>query len=162
MEGTQHVQFFKFHFPTINFIYFLLKKWLHMNTRGWMQDPRRGHWWLQLGSGPLVGYWPSFLFSHLGGHANMVQFGGEVVNSRPSGSHTPTQMGSGHFPREGSNRAAYFRNMQIVDWDNSLVPAASLRLVADHPGCYDIKGGYNRAWGNYFYYGGPGRNVHCP
>ncbi|XP_062213283.1 protein neprosin-like [Phragmites australis] len=126
------------------------------------KDPRRGHWWLQLGSGPLVGYWPSFLFTHLGGHANMVQFGGEVVNSRPSGSHTPTQMGSGHFPREGFNRAAYFRNVQVVDWDNSLVPAAALRLVADHPGCYDIQGGYNRAWGNYFYYGGPGRNVHCP
>nr|CAB3476105.1 unnamed protein product [Digitaria exilis] len=126
------------------------------------KDPHRGNWWLQLGSGPLVGYWPSFLFTHLGGHANMVQFGGEVVNSRPSGSHTPTQMGSGHFPREGFNRAAYFRNVQVVDGDNSLVPAAALRLVADHPGCYDIQGGYNRAWGNYFYYGGPGRNVHCP
>ncbi|KAM0860743.1 hypothetical protein ACQ4PT_046341 [Festuca glaucescens] len=37
------------------------------------KDPRRGHWWLQLGSGPLVGYWPSRLFTHLGGHANMVQ-----------------------------------------------------------------------------------------
>ncbi|PUZ58257.1 hypothetical protein GQ55_5G494400 [Panicum hallii var. hallii] len=126
------------------------------------KDPHRGNWWLQLGSGPLVGYWPSFLFTHLGAHANMVQFGGEVVNSRPSGSHTPTQMGSGHFPREGFNRAAYFRNVQVVDGDNSLVPAAALRLVADHPGCYDIRGGYNRAWGNYFYYGGPGRNVHCP
>ncbi|KAG2586739.1 uncharacterized protein LOC120675661 [Panicum virgatum] len=126
------------------------------------KDPHRGNWWLQLGSGPLVGYWPSFLFTHLSGHANMVQFGGEVVNSRPSGSHTPTQMGSGHFPREGFNRAAYFRNVQVVDGDNSLVPAAALRLVADHPGCYDIRGGYNRAWGNYFYYGGPGRNVHCP
>ncbi|KAL5228640.1 hypothetical protein ABZP36_016905 [Zizania latifolia] len=126
------------------------------------KDPRRGHWWLQLGSGPLVGYWPSSLFSHLGGHANMVQFGGEVVNTRPSGSHTPTQMGSGHFPREGFNRAAYFRNLQVVDWDNNLIPAAALRLVADHPSCYDIQGGYNRAWGNYFYYGGPGRNVRCP
>ncbi|KAG8045832.1 hypothetical protein GUJ93_ZPchr0008g11687 [Zizania palustris] len=126
------------------------------------KDPRRGHWWLQLGSGPLVGYWPSSLFTHLGGHANMVQFGGEVVNSRPSGSHTPTQMGSGHFPREGFNRAAYFRNLQVVDWDNNLIPAAALRLVADHPSCYDIQGGYNRAWGDYFYYGGPGRNVRCP
>ncbi|CAD6341251.1 unnamed protein product [Miscanthus lutarioriparius] len=126
------------------------------------KDPHRGNWWLQLGSGPLVGYWPSLLFTHLGGHANMVQFGGEVVNSRPSGSHTSTQMGSGHFPREGFNHAAYFRNVQVVDGDNSLVPAAALRLVADHPGCYDIQGNYNRAWGNYFYYGGPGRNVHCP
>lgn len=126
------------------------------------KDPHRGNWWLQLGSGPLVGYWPSLLFTHLGGHADMVQFGGEVVNSRPSGAHTPTQMGSGHFPREGSNRAAYFRNLQVVDADNSLVAAAALRLVADRPGCYDIQGGYNTAWGNYFYYGGPGRNVHCP
>uniref|UniRef100_A0ACD5VBI1 Uncharacterized protein n=1 Tax=Avena sativa TaxID=4498 RepID=A0ACD5VBI1_AVESA len=126
------------------------------------KDPRRGHWWLQLGSGPLVGYWPSSLFTHLGGHANMVQFGGEVVNTRPSGSHTPTQMGSGHFPREGFNRAAYFRNVQVVDWDNNLIPARDLRLVADHPACYGIQGGYKRAWGNYFYYGGPGRNVRCP
>jgi hypothetical protein len=92
----------------------------------------------------------------------MVQFGGEVVNTRPSGSHTPTQMGSGHFPREGFNRAAYFRNVQVVDWDNNLIPARDLRLVADHPACYGIQGGYNRAWGNYFYYGGPGRNVRCP
>ncbi|CAO2161236.1 unnamed protein product [Urochloa humidicola] len=76
------------------------------------KDPHRGNWWLQLGSGPLVGYWPSFLFTHLGGHANMVQFGGEVVNSRPSGSHTPTQMGSGHFPREGFNRAAVVHRVQ--------------------------------------------------
>ncbi|CAD6239921.1 unnamed protein product [Miscanthus lutarioriparius] len=109
----------------------------------------------KLGSGPLVGYWPSLLFTHLGGHANMVQFGGEVVNSRPSGSHTSTQMGSGHFPREGFNHAAYFRNVQVVDGDNSLVPAAALRLVADHPGCYDIQGNYNRAWGNYFTTEGP-------
>lgn len=128
------------------------------------KDPRRGHWWLQLGdgAGPLVGYWPSSLFTHLGGHANMVQFGGEVVNTRPKGAHTPTQMGSGHFPREGFNRAAYFRNLQVVDWDNNLIPAAGLRLVADHPACYGVQGGYNRAWGNYFYYGGPGRNVRCP
>ena len=44
------------------------------------KDPRRGHWWLQLGSGgALVGYWPSSLFTHLGSRADMVQFGGEVV-----------------------------------------------------------------------------------
>nr|ACG35282.1 carboxyl-terminal proteinase [Zea mays] len=88
------------------------------------KDPRRGHWWLQLGSGALVGYWPSALFTHLGSRADMVQFGGEVVNARPAGApHTPTQMGSGRFPAEGYARAAYFRNVQLVDWDNNLVPA---------------------------------------
>lgn len=131
------------------------------------KDPKKGHWWLQLGpAGPLVGYWPSALFTHLGaqgrGAANMVQFGGEAVNTRASGSHTPTQMGSGRFPGEGYGRAAYFRNDQVVDWDNNLIPAAGLRLLADHPGCYDIAGGNGGAWGTYFYYGGPGRNVRCP
>ncbi|XP_072998339.1 protein neprosin-like [Typha latifolia] len=127
------------------------------------KDPKHGHWWLEFGSGILVGYWPSFLFSHLRTHASMVQFGGEIVNTRPSGFHTPTQMGSGHFAGEGFNRAAYFRNLQIVDWDNNLIPISNnLHLLADHPNCYDIRGGSNRAWGNYFYYGGPGRNVRCP
>nr|CAB3460369.1 unnamed protein product [Digitaria exilis] len=127
------------------------------------KDPRQGHWWLQLGSGDLVGYWPSSLFTHLGTRAGMVQFGGEVVNARPAGApHTATQMGSGRFPGEGYARAAYFRNLQVVDWDNSLVPAAGLQLLADRPGCYDIAGGSGGAWGTYFYYGGPGRNVRCP
>ncbi|XP_062179293.1 protein neprosin-like [Phragmites australis] len=127
------------------------------------KDPKQGHWWLQLGSGALVGYWPSSLFTHLGARADMVQFGGEVVNARPPGApHTTTQMGSGRFPGEGYARAAYFRNAQVVDWDNSLVPAAGLRLKADRPGCYDIAGGSGGAWGAYFYYGGPGRNARCP
>ncbi|XP_062232720.1 protein neprosin-like [Phragmites australis] len=126
------------------------------------KDPKHGHWWLELGQGLVVGYWPSYLFTHLARHSNMVQFGGEVVNTQPSGSHTATQMGSGHFPSEGFDRAAYFRNLQVVDWDNNLIPAANLKILADHTGCYDIQGGSNAEWGSYFYYGGPGRNVKCP
>ncbi|XP_030499843.2 protein neprosin [Cannabis sativa] len=126
------------------------------------KDPKHGNWWLEFGSGVLVGYWPSFLFSRLRDHASMVQFGGEVVNSRASGYHTGTQMGSGHFAGEGFGKASYFRNLQVVDWDNSLVPLSNLKVLADHPNCYDIQGGINNVWGNYFYYGGPGRNVRCP
>ncbi|XP_027347019.1 uncharacterized protein LOC113858531 [Abrus precatorius] len=126
------------------------------------KDPKHGNWWLEFGSGILVGYWPSFLFSHLGDHASMIQFGGEIVNSGSSGSHTSTQMGSGHFAEEGFAKASYFRNLQVVDWDNNLIPLSNLRVLADHPNCYDIQGGVNNAWGNYFYYGGPGRNVKCP
>uniref|UniRef100_A0A1D1XRE9 Periplasmic nitrate reductase n=1 Tax=Anthurium amnicola TaxID=1678845 RepID=A0A1D1XRE9_9ARAE len=125
------------------------------------KDPRHGNWWLEFGSGLIVGYWPAFLFSHLVQHASMVQFGGEVVNDRPAGGHTATQMGSGRFAVEGFGRASYFRNLQVVDWDNSLVPPASLRILADHPGCYDIHGGVNNVWGSYFYFGGPGRNQRC-
>ncbi|KAK9090365.1 hypothetical protein Sjap_023542 [Stephania japonica] len=126
------------------------------------KDPKHGHWWLEFGPGLLVGYWPVFLFSHLRSHASMVQFGGEIVNTRASGFHTSTEMGSGHFSGEGFGKASYFRNLQVVDWDNSLIPASNIRLMADHPSCYDIRGGSNAGWGNYFYYGGPGRNVRCP
>ncbi|CAM8972331.1 unnamed protein product [Rhodiola kirilowii] len=126
------------------------------------KDPKHGHWWLELGSGLLVGYWPSFLFTHLRSHASMIQYGGEIVNSRSTGSHTSTQMGSGHFAGEGFKKSAYFRNLQVVDWDNSLLPLNNIHLLADHSNCYDIKQGKNNVWGTYFYYGGPGRNVRCP
>ncbi|KAG6480340.1 hypothetical protein ZIOFF_063840 [Zingiber officinale] len=125
------------------------------------KDPKHGHWWLELGSRLVVGYWPAFLFSHLAEHANMVQFGGETVNTRSLGLHTSTQMGSGHFAEEGFRRASYFRNLQLVDWDNNLIPLSNLRLLADHPNCYSIRGGANGAWGSYFYYGGPGGNMRC-
>lgn len=126
------------------------------------KDPKHGNWWLEFGSGVLVGYWPSFLFTHLRDHASMVQFGGEIVNSRSDGFHTSTEMGSGHFAGEGFGKASYFRNLQVVDWDNNLIPLSNLRVLADHPNCYDIQGGINKVWGNYFYYGGPGKNVKCP
>nr|AAF17666.1 F20B24.18 [Arabidopsis thaliana] len=126
------------------------------------KDPKHGNWWLEFGSGILVGYWPSFLFTHLKEHASMVQYGGEIVNSSPFGAHTSTQMGSGHFAEEGFTKSSYFRNIQVVDWDNNLVPSPNLRVLADHPNCYDIQGGSNRAWGSYFYYGGPGKNPKCP
>ncbi|XP_044488848.1 uncharacterized protein LOC123213479 [Mangifera indica] len=125
------------------------------------KDPKHGNWWLEFGSGVLVGYWPSFLFTHLRDYASVVQFGGEIVNSRTNG-HTSTQMGSGHFAGEGFGKASYFRNLQVVDWDNNLIPLSNLKVLADHPNCYDIQGGINTVWGNYFYYGGPGRNVRCP
>ncbi|CAA0826681.1 Protein of Unknown Function (DUF239 [Striga hermonthica] len=125
------------------------------------KDPKHGNWWLEFGPGLLVGYWPSFLFSHLQSHASMVQFGGEIVNSRSGGTHTSTQMGSGRFADEGFGKASYFRNLQVVDWDNNLIPPNNLHLLADHPNCYDIRAWKNNAWGTYFYYGGPGRNPRC-
>ncbi|KAM7483179.1 hypothetical protein LguiB_007762 [Lonicera macranthoides] len=126
------------------------------------KDPKQGHWWLEFGPGLIIGYWPSFLFSHLRSHASMIQFGGEIVNSGSMGYHTSTQMGSGHFAGEGFGKASYFRNLQVVDGDNSLLPLSNLHLLADHPNCYAIKAGKNNVWGDYFYYGGPGRNLRCP
>ncbi|KAK8512848.1 hypothetical protein V6N12_030260 [Hibiscus sabdariffa] len=59
----------------------------------------------------------------------MVQFGGEVVNSSPGGSHTSTEMGSGHFAGEDFGKASCFRNLQVVDWDNNLIPLRDLEKL---------------------------------
>jgi len=84
------------------------------------------------------------------------------VNLGLFGSHTSTQMGSGHFAEEAYGKASYFRNMQVVDWRNNLIPLSNPKVLVDHPNCYNLQQGFNKAWGNYLYYGGPGRNVRCP
>ncbi|CAL5000461.1 unnamed protein product [Urochloa decumbens] len=136
------------------------------------KDPKLGNWWLSYG-GQLVGYWPAQLFTHLSDHATMVEWGGEVVDTRPAGVHTATQMGSGRFAAEGFGRASYFRNLETVDADNSLaqVPIDAIQTLAENDACYDIRKAYDdgdhhsgsgSGWGTHFYYGGPGHNPACP
>lgn len=126
------------------------------------KDPKVGNWWMSFGDRTLVGYWPAEVFTHLAEHATMVEWGGEVVNSRSNGQHTFTQMGSGHFAEDGFGKASYFRNLQIVDMDNSLSSVQSISTLAENSNCYDIKSFYSNEWGTYFYYGGPGNNPQCP
>lgn len=125
------------------------------------KDPKLGSWWMSFGDSMLVGYWPAELFTHLTDRATMVEWGGEVVNTRSDGKHTSTQMGSGRFAEEGFARSSYFRNLEVVDADNSLSPVQSITTLAENPGCYDIKSSSNADWGTYFYYGGPGSNSKC-
>ncbi|KAG6505623.1 hypothetical protein ZIOFF_037988 [Zingiber officinale] len=134
------------------------------------KDPKLGNWWMSFGDGgALVGYWPAELFSHLSEHATMVEWGGEVVDTRPDGSHTATQMGSGHFAAGGFSRAGYFRNLEVVDADNTLASVGSgVSTLAENTDCYDIRSfagdsaGDADGWGAYFYFGGPGNNPRCP
>ncbi|MCD9638571.1 hypothetical protein HAX54_022628 [Datura stramonium] len=125
------------------------------------KDPKLGNWWMVFGDNTLVGYWPTELFTHLADRATMVEWGGEVVNSRANGEHTSTQMGSGHFADDGFRKASYFRNLEIVDSDNSLSSAQDISILAENTNCYDIKSAYSSEWGTHFYYGGPGRNPQC-
>ena len=127
----------------------------------YLQDPKEGNWWMQFGNNYVLGYWPAPLFSYLADSASMIEWGGEVVNSEPDGEHTSTQMGSGHFPNEGFGKSSYFRNIQIVDGSNNLRAPKGLGTFTEQSNCYDVHKGYNSAWGNYFYYGGPGRNQDC-
>ncbi|KAL1313202.1 hypothetical protein HN51_039786 [Arachis hypogaea] len=126
------------------------------------KDPKVGNWWMSFGDSTLVGYWPAELFTHLAQHATMVEWGGEVVNTRVTGQHTSTQMGSGHFAEDGFGKASYFRNLEIVDTDNSLSSVHEISTLAENTNCYDIKSSYSNDWGTYFYYGGPGNNPQCP
>ncbi|XP_030511551.1 uncharacterized protein LOC115725998 [Rhodamnia argentea] len=126
------------------------------------KDPKLGNWWMGFGDNTLVGYWPAELFTHLADHATMVEWGGEVVNSRPDGGHTTTQMGSGRFAGDGFGKAGYFRNLEVVDADNSLSSAQGISTLAENTNCYNIKSSYSNEWGTYFYFGGPGKNPQCP
>ncbi|XP_078441854.1 protein neprosin-like [Wolffia australiana] len=126
------------------------------------KDPKGGDWWMQFGDEYVLGYWPSSLFSYLGDSATMIEWGGEVVNLGENGVHTSTQMGSGHFPEEGFGKASYFRNIQTVDDANNLNAPDDISTFTERSSCYDLRTGSNDKWGNYFYYGGPGRNGHCP
>ncbi|PIN25171.1 hypothetical protein CDL12_02114 [Handroanthus impetiginosus] len=126
------------------------------------KDPKEGNWWMQFGNNYVLGYWPGFLFSYLSDSASMVEWGGEVVNSASDGQHTTTQMGSGHFPDEGFGKASYVRNMQIVDGSNNLRAPKDIGIFTEQSSCYNVQLGKTGEWGNYFYYGGPGRNPNCP
>ncbi|XP_058725816.1 protein neprosin-like [Vicia villosa] len=129
------------------------------------KDKNTGNWWLQVGpgSGNLVGYWPSKLFTHLKFAAEEVNFGGEIVNIKSTGSHTSTVMGSGNFPEEGFRKAAYIRNMQVIDADNNLHPLKNPEYSLTNFFCYSIvQGNTNPKWGYHIYFGGYGRGNKCP
>lgn len=92
----------------------------------------------------------------------MIEWGGEIVNSEFDGQHSTTQMGSGHFPEEGFGKAGYFKNIQIVDGSNNLRPPKDLNTFTEQSNCYNVGNDNDGDWGNYFFYGGPGRNPNCP
>ncbi|KAG1368779.1 hypothetical protein COCNU_14G012470 [Cocos nucifera] len=123
------------------------------------EDPKTGNWWLQFGNLSPVGYWPSSLFRYLSGSASLIEWGGNIVNAKSNGGqHTSTEMGSGHFAEEGSGKAGYFKNIQIVDQSNNLrAPPQGTDSFNTNSTCYDL-----RYAENYVYYGGPGRNPSCP
>ncbi|XP_004516139.3 protein neprosin-like [Cicer arietinum] len=124
------------------------------------KDPTTRNWWLTYDYGTLVGYWPSSLFTHLYYLADEIQFGGIISNRRSTGSHTSTRMGSGHFPYEGFAKAAFFRDIQVLDLNNTLVPLSDPKTLISFPNCYDLEAGMYKGR-NSFYYGGPGKNYKC-
>ncbi|CAO2142889.1 unnamed protein product [Urochloa humidicola] len=123
------------------------------------KDPKDGNWWLQV-ENYVLGYWPSSIFSYLADNASRILWGGEVF-SHDAGQ-TSTQMGSGHFPEEGLGRAAYIKNIQVIDSSNNIKLPNGVDLTAERPNCYNVQSSNNSDWGTYIYFGGPGKNPNCP
>ncbi|KAM3747440.1 hypothetical protein ACB098_05G035000 [Castanea mollissima] len=123
-----------------------------------------GNWWLQV-QDQVLGYWPGSIFNYLARSASKISWGGEVYNSEPNGSHTRTQMGSGHYGTEGGGKASFFRNIEYTDNSGKFrdVEPQSLSTIATRPSCYNVKveNNNNGGFGTHFYYGGPGYSTQC-
>eukprot|EP00850_Spirogloea_muscicola_P016626 SM000136S00172 [mRNA] locus=s136:140986:143087:- [translate_table: standard] len=126
------------------------------------KDPGSGHWWLQY-QGQWVGYWPWWIFTRLNSHAEVVQWGGEIVNIEPYGRHTRTYMGSGWYAAKGWSYAAYIRNIQFVNQYNTLYNLDyAISSYTSNSNCYSILVGANPGgWEAYFYFGGIGYSSIC-
>jgi len=127
------------------------------------KDGTNGHWWLRYGN-TWVGYWPRNRFDDNGlrNQADRIDYGGEIVNTRPNNRHTRTDMGSGHWPYEGYSYAAYQRNIKYVDVSNYYQNATGLNVSYTSDMCYDIHlYESSSSWGVYFYFGGSGYNTYC-
>ncbi|XP_068639534.1 protein neprosin-like [Aristolochia californica] len=120
-----------------------------------------GHWWLgyEDSNGYVpVRYWPNSLFNSLANYTDKIEWGGETASyDYPRVTYAP--MGSGRFPSEGYKKAAYMRNMKVIDSSMQFVDAPSnLIPYTPAPQCYEL--GNNPAdvatIGPHFYFGGPG------
>ncbi|KAB8098984.1 hypothetical protein EE612_028761 [Oryza sativa] len=121
------------------------------------KDPKTENWWLVYGEEKTaIGYWPSSQFSYMKEMASKALWGGYVQG--PTASEDSPQMGSGHFASEGYGKAAFVRDIQVVNEDNMRVIPNPVK--AD-PGStnrrkytYEYYG--HNPNGMHVYYGGPG------
>ncbi|PON75647.1 hypothetical protein TorRG33x02_244960 [Trema orientale] len=127
------------------------------------KNKESGHWWLQI-QDQAIGYWPDSIFTTIKDGAEIISWGGEIINNGLEGHHTRTQMGSGHFPSEGYKKAAFFRNIQYVDDAGIFKDPEYLIPYASKPSCYSFEVGEDTSTdkGTFFYFGGPGYSESCP
>ncbi|MQL93600.1 hypothetical protein Taro_026228 [Colocasia esculenta] len=109
-----------------------------------------------------MGYWPKELFPYLLEGANYVHFGGEIYYRRV-GSHTSTQMGSGHFAEEGFKKASFFKNVQFIDDSYVYRTPAHVDVGEEVKKCYEVKVGRKTdgLWGQFFFFRGAGGSDQC-
>uniref|UniRef100_A0A453GNT8 Neprosin PEP catalytic domain-containing protein n=1 Tax=Aegilops tauschii subsp. strangulata TaxID=200361 RepID=A0A453GNT8_AEGTS len=124
------------------------------------KDPKTHNCWLAYGKDKTpVGYWPSSLFTSLKDKGNFSYTGGHA--SGPTASSDSPQIGSGHFASEGYGKAAFIKDIQIIDNNNKLVTPNEEKAIS---GSSDLRkytiGNYGvDDHGVHMYYGGPGNFV---
>ncbi|KAF3786536.1 Pentatricopeptide repeat-containing protein [Nymphaea thermarum] len=111
----------------------------------------------------MIGFWPKS--NYRARSANVIDWGGEILNKRTMGRHTSTQMGNGHFSSEPIGRVAYIRNMALYDLDLDRYNAPdAINMKVTQPDCYDLK--YypsDDEYGQHITFGGPGyERRKCP
>jgi len=127
------------------------------------KDGVNGHWWIAV-NGVYAGYYPRNLYDSAGiiNQAANIDFGGEIINSWPSGRHTGTDMGSGYKPSSGFGYAAYQRSIRYINTSN-VFSKPSLTASRTKAACYDISTPAfdSGTWQTYFYFGGGGYGAGC-
>ncbi|XP_051220809.1 protein neprosin-like [Lolium perenne] len=121
------------------------------------KDPKTNNWWLAYGEeNTPIGYWPSSLFTRIKDKGDFSFWGGHVAG--PTASINSPQIGSGHFASEGYGKAAFMKNIQIVDEKNKLVtPNRDKDLFGTSDLTkYTVDGYGVNKYGMHMYYGGPG------
>jgi len=128
----------------------------------WAKAGDTGAWWLSV-QGEWVGYYPRSLYTAAINHAQVIDYGGEIIDGRTGGRHTTTDMGTGAFASTGWQHAAFMRRIRYNDSNPSgngitWAEAFGLTPTQDDPACYSIQlFTYNDPdWHIYFWYGGPG------
>ncbi len=120
----------------------------------------QGNWWVRVGN-EWMGYYPNGLYNAAGlrDQAASVDWGGEIVDDLAHHPEpTATWMGSGHYPNEGWQHAAYMRNLAYQsDAAGTMAPIQGYPSVTN-PAAYQIATDFSgtSTWGSNFYWGGPG------
>ncbi|XP_047080359.1 uncharacterized protein LOC124691126 [Lolium rigidum] len=121
------------------------------------KDADTKNWWLIYGEEKKpIGYWPNDLFTYMKDKGNYAFWGGHV--SGPTASTDSPQIGSGHFASEGYGKAAFTKNIKLVDGNNNLVNPREKKAKAGTTSSskYTVDGYEIDKDGMHTYYGGPG------